>query len=291
MDQRSRQQWLEQFLEWATAQPDQRGVLLVGSGSRSDHPADEWSDFDLLLVAADPRPYLDAAGWLARFGNPLFSIVERTAAGEPWVRRAFYEVGLDVDFIVLSPDSVRQNFPGNPVILEILGRGRRVLLDKDGLFSALPGEAASQPALPAPTAEEFSEVVQDFWFHAAWMAKKLRRGELWVAVTCNNAYMKRLLLRMIEWHAQAVRGPACDVWFDGRFIEGWAAPEVVGALPGVLAHYEAADVWRALQASMDLFQRIARQTAAHWRLAYPESQVEKVMAWVAARLVESTLPK
>jgi hypothetical protein len=32
-----------------------RAVGLVGSRARLDHPADEWSDLDLVLVATDPQ--------------------------------------------------------------------------------------------------------------------------------------------------------------------------------------------------------------------------------------------
>ena len=30
---------------------------------------------------------------------------------------------------------------------------------------------------------------------------------------------KRLLLKMIEWHARTLKGGHCDTWHDGRFME------------------------------------------------------------------------
>ena len=279
--------WLARLLQWAHTRADVRAVVLVGSGSRSEHAADEWSDVDLLLITDTPQPYLETADWLTALGEPLFSITERTAAGALWERRVLFASGLDADFIVLSPDSARQNFPDTPV-LEILQRGRRVLLDRDGLFASwsaeLAPQAAAQAAPQPPTPEAFAEVVNDFWFHAVWTAKKLRRGELWVATTCNNAYLKRLLLQMIEWVTRATPGGATDVWYDGRHMEQWAPAWILEALPAVAAHYETQDVWRALQASMALFHRMALQTAERWGYPYPAAQAEQVTAWVAARL-------
>lgn len=280
MDKLHREQWINRFLDWAKPQSDVRAVVLVGSNSRSDHPADEWSDIDILLIASDPQLYLDSIDWYALFGKPLFNIAEKTSTGEIWVRRVLFENGLDVDFIVLSPISVRQNFPDIPAVIEILQRGRQVLVDKDGLFSSWSEDVLSEPVMHTPTSEEFLEVVHDFWFHTVWTAKKLRRGELWVATTCNNVYMKRLLLRMMEWHAQATQGREWDIWFDGRFIEQWASPQVVRELPKVIAHYDGDDVWRALKASMELFDQIASKTAEYWQYNYPVSEVENARDWV-----------
>jgi len=49
---------LQRIIDWARKEAGIRAAFLVGSGARQDHPADEWSDIDLVLVATDPR-----AGW------------------------------------------------------------------------------------------------------------------------------------------------------------------------------------------------------------------------------------
>ncbi len=281
MDKLFREQWIDQFLDWASSQSNVRAILLVGSQSRSNQPADEWSDFDFIIIASNPQIYLESTDWLFPFGNFLFSIIERTSTGETIERRVLFEDGLDVDFIVLSPVRVSQNFAGTFVI-EIIQRGMRVLLDKDGLFSSWTGEdeSRSRKTIKAPTVQEFSEVVQDFWFHAVWMAKKLRRGELWVATTCNNVYMKQLLLRMVEWHTQVTRSGQVDIWFNGRFIEQWAPEPVLRELKKVCSHYEEEEVWKALRATMDLFHRVAQETAERLQYTYPTRHAEKAVHWV-----------
>jgi aminoglycoside 6-adenylyltransferase len=286
MDKLLREKWIERFFDWAKSRADVRAVVLVGSSSRRDHPADEWSDFDILLIASTPQPYLDSTEWLASFGKPLFNIVERTTTGEIWVRRVLYESGLDVDFIVLPPLAVHQNFPGLPVVIEILQRGRQVLIDKDGLFTTWPDAITARPVIQPPSPQVFLEVVSDFWFHTVWTAKKLRRGELWVATMCNNVYLKRILLQMMEWYTQATQGGERDVWFDGRFIEQWASPWVVKELRKVIAFYNDDDVWRALKASMEFFQQLASKTAELWQYSYPINQVERVIEWVTECYLE-----
>jgi aminoglycoside 6-adenylyltransferase len=255
-----------------------RAVALVGSGARQEHPADEWSDLDLVLIATDPQGYLASTDWLAEIGNAWFTFPERHFEEAEFIeRRVLFASGQDVDFIIPSVESAQQGFAGT-FIPEIAARGLRVLLDKDGLLPVIPS-ATVLHANVRPSFQEFDEVVNDFWFHAAWTAKKLRRGELWVAKFCCDAYPKRLLLRMIEWHAQATQN--ANTWYNGRFLEQWAAPSVVGELRKAFAHYDEQDIWRALRSTIDLFHRLAGETAERLKVPYPAENAGKVLDWVA----------
>jgi aminoglycoside 6-adenylyltransferase len=271
---------LEKLLGWARRDPDLRAVVLVGSWARQVRPADEWSDLDLLLIARHPQRYLAEIAWLDAIGETWFSFLERDAQSEPFERRVLFADGCDIDFIFCSPESVQNGFPGTP-LPEILRRGWRALLDKDGLLEGLPVGGSNRPALPLPGALEFNAAVNDFWFHAAWTAKKLRRGELWTAKNCCDVYLKRLLLEMVTWQARATRGSDLDTWFSGRFLEQWADPRALQGLQNAFAHYAEADIWRALMASMALFDQLAGETAERLQCDYPAEDAAKMIAWVA----------
>ena len=61
---------LEQDIgDWARTRPDLRAAIVVGSRARADHPADEWSDLDLILFAVNPAIYVSDTDWLAAFGE------------------------------------------------------------------------------------------------------------------------------------------------------------------------------------------------------------------------------
>jgi aminoglycoside 6-adenylyltransferase len=276
---------LERITAWAKGQEGMRALALVGSGARQDHPADVWSDLDLLLVATDPQAWLACTGWLAEIGVPWFSFLERDPSGTAIERRVLFAGGQDVDFIILPVESARQGFAGT-FIPEIARRGVRVLFDKDGILGPMAVETSPRPE-GLPSFQEFSEVVNDFWFHAVWTAKKLRRGELWVAKSCCDDYLKRLLLRMLEWQAHAAGQGEVDTWFNGRFVEQWASPAALEKLRIAFAHYEEQDIWRALQASMELFDQLARETALRGQFEYPAENVGKVIGWISQLRIHS----
>jgi aminoglycoside 6-adenylyltransferase len=279
---------IERIIAWAEGEDNLRAVMMIGSQARKDHPADEWSDLDLILAAKDLRPLLESGEWLHHIGTVWITFVEPTPDGG-FERRALFEGGLDVDFAPVAAERFHDgsNRPPPPLLADIVRRGFRFLVDKDGFSPAIRAMAKTPPpSATRPPESEFLNLVNDFWYHAPWTANHLRRGELWVAHSCCDAYLKNLLRRMIEWHAQAVRGEAVDTWMRGRFLEEWAAPEVRTALPHVFARHDAEEVWRALQATMDLFDGLARETAARWEFAYPSPAEEKARTLVETLFME-----
>jgi aminoglycoside 6-adenylyltransferase len=281
------EQLLERFVAWAQTQPDIHAAVVLGSRARTDHPADDWSDLDLLVVISDPDRLLSQIDWLAHLGTPWVTFLEGTAVGGLAERRVLFEGGLEVDFSPVPLALVRQFAASGlpPEVAGIFRRGVRVALDKDGLAGRLVVMPGEPPAPQPPTRDEFLNLVNDFWYHAVWSAKKLRRGELWTAKSCCDSYMKRLLLALLEWHARAANGWGGDTWHNGRFLEEWADPRAVAGLRTAFAHYDEADVGRALLATMELFRWLATETAERLGHPYPASADEHATALVRGYLV------
>ena len=268
---------IERFVAWAGEQAAISSAVVIGSRARTDHPADEWADLDVIVVTRDPARLLAQIDWLEVIGKPVLTFIEDTSSGGEKERRVLFDNGLDVDFSIIPYEKIQMML--TPEVFEqvagqmsnVFGRGVRVLLDKEGQVDRL-GELALRFQAPPPRppqAAEYLHVVHDFWYHAVWTARHLRRSELWWAKSGCDGRLKDLLFIMLEWQARAVQGPGHDTWFRGRFLEEWADPEAVRELRHAFAHYEAEDVWQALLATMDLFRWLAVETAERWGLAYP----------------------
>ena len=144
------------------------------------------------------------------------------------------------------------------------------------------------PALPPvraratlPSADEFHDVVHEFWYLTVWNAKELRRGSLWSAKSegCDG-HMKTLLLRMIEWHAKAINGAGYEMSEGVRAIEAWADARVLEGLRSSFAHYDEDDLWRASIATMELFRTVAVEAADRLGFPYPTTADTGISEWV-----------
>jgi len=281
----------QRFLTWAKAEPNVRVAAIIGSQARSDHPADQWSDLDILMFVSNVQPFVTDGGWVEEIGPAWLSFVERTPDGQAWERRVLFAGGLDVDF-ALNPAAWLSSVLSNgipPDMADVMRRGYRVLLDKDGLLGKigqmpLPNAPRFQP--PAET--EFLNVVHDFWYHSLWTIRHLRRGEIWWAKSGCDGRLKALLHQMLEWHAHATNAAAVDTWMRGRFLEEWGDPRAVTQLRHVFAHYDAQDIARALLASMEIFRWLAQETADSWGYVCP-AVAEQKTACIVQELVAPVL--
>lgn len=276
------EQLIQRFVQWAQTEDNIRAAVVIGSRARLDHPADEWSDLDVLIFASDPEPYWATSNWLHHVGNPWLTFVEPTPDGSGFERRVLFEGGLDVDFVSGPVTDLQamldQGFP--PDIADMIHRGVRFLVDKDGFSERLQGIKIASPPYFLPTESEFLNLVNGFWYHTVWTGKHLRRGELWWAKSCCDGYLKHLLRQMMEWHTRVSKGERVDTWMRGRFLEEWADARAVQFLPVVFAHYDEEDVWRALMTTMELFRWLVVETAGLLGYSYPYFGEERATTFV-----------
>lgn len=287
------EQLIERFVAWAQTRPDIRAAIVLGSRARVERPADEWSDLDIVILVTDPKPYLTSADWLKHIGNVWITFVEPTATGGEMERRVLFNGGLDVDFSIIPYVKVEQMIQHGipPEVAETFRRGKRVLFDRDDLAARLNPLSTDPAPFHLLTQSEFLATINDFWYHAVWTAKKLRRGELWTAKSCCDGYMKRLLLEQVECHAYVVNGSDYDTWHNGRFLERWTSPRVLEGMRGAFAHYDKADIGRALIATMDLFRWLTKETAESLGYPYPTLADERATELVNTLLSGRTRTK
>jgi aminoglycoside 6-adenylyltransferase len=294
--------FLGRFTEWARDRDDVKAALLVGSRARSVMPADEWSDLDIMLITTRPKRYLRTTDWLAALAPVCLTYVIEAPVGDRHVRHVVFEGPVMVDFAVVSSLETRwgglvlRMVTRAPLTLRLIPQGLRsqltawfdtlrkgrplVLVDKGHAASRLQNVRLPDFAPSVLHAHEFSEAVNAFWSLTMWVAKLTLRGELWSANWVAGHQLQEELLRMIEWHAKAEHGGDYDTWFAGRFIGSWAAPNVVARLTEVFARYDEGDIWHALFAAMDLYGRVARETAGRQSLDYPTSSEQRVVDWI-----------
>ena len=246
-----------------------KAVLAIGSSTRSDVPADEYSDLDLIIATDDTDSWL-YGNLPAELGDVKISFVEPTLGGG-MERRILYCGWLDVDMIVFTAEQFL-NAVNDGTASWVMNRGYAVLHDKIGAVELLKQKITLEIHKSDFSESEFQNLASNFYFHTVWAAKKLLRGELWSAKMCIDSYLKNLLLKVLEVHA-AIKNHA-DVWHDGRFLDRWADEEIRAELKNCFAHYDKTDMKNVLKSTHRLFARISKETSVLKNFAYP-SEAEK----------------
>ncbi len=269
---------LDRIVSLARGDDGVRALALVGSSSREDGRNDEYSDIDVILVTDSPERYLSSAGWAEAVGRVWFSFSESVPEANHHERRFLFAGGHDVDAIVIEAGRLKTSPESLWIAREICAGGIRVILDKDGLSSALLGLAGGSRGFSFPSKADFGNLVHDFCFHYLWAMKKCLRGEYWVALQCVNGYLKRKTLAMLEWYERAVHGPDYDTRYDGRYLELWIDPDLRDDLERSFSPYGREGILDALDASLRLFAKAARVTASTLRFSFPEDEISELEA-------------
>jgi aminoglycoside 6-adenylyltransferase len=294
--------YLDRFVAWCRAERSVRGVILLGSAAH-DSAVDPLSDLDLMVIT-DQRRRLSSPEWLDLIDPPpLFSWTYQSPVGGQTVRQAIYGGPLVVDIALVS--SVQASLLGMAVIglsrlsalrrylpvslslqldawLAITGRGTKVLLDKHGLAKRMVASVA-EVALKAPTQDEYLNTVHSLFGLILWESKQLVRHELWMALGTVDQQVKQCLLTMMEWHSIATNPELGDTWYGGRRVQEWADPRWVEALRQTWPTYDVEKAWDALLATLDLFSKVAKETAQSLGHVYPVDDELIVRSWINAR--------
>jgi aminoglycoside 6-adenylyltransferase len=164
---------------------------------------DVLSDYDAVLVVEDVRPFFEHRSWLGDFGevlvaywDPIYSDPDHGI--EQTGNVTLYADGLKIDFR-LWPVALARRIAQAPALPDELDAGYAVLLDKDGLFDAMPPPSYGAYVPDRPDEGTYLTVVNDFLSDAPYVAKFLWRDELLPAKWCLDYDMKHTYLRrMLE---------------------------------------------------------------------------------------------
>jgi molybdopterin-guanine dinucleotide biosynthesis protein A len=147
------------------------------------------------------------------------------------------------------------------------------------ISAALDDGLGDRPVLP-PDDDALHDLAADFWATALWAARRLRKGDVFLAVDAVNGAMKRSVVTLLGWHALSV-DPDASVLEAGRQVERWADPGALTSLERAYADYDLRDVARALWETIDLFQGLQEETARRLQLDV-ELEVDELRRRIAA---------
>jgi aminoglycoside 6-adenylyltransferase len=278
---------LRRLVRWADHRDPVRAVLLTSSRAKPGAPVDALSDYDVLLVVEDIRPFFEDRSWLGDFGEVLVAYWDPIYADpDHGVERTGnvvqYADGLHIDFW-LWPPALARRVADAPELPAELDDGYAVLLDKDGLFDGMapPGHSAYIPE--RPDEGTYLTLVNDFFSGVPYVAKCLRRDELLPAKWCLDYDMKHVhLIPMLEWRMERDRGWSEPTGVLGRGLKGRLPPEIWEELEGTYAGAGIAENWEALFRTMALFRRVAVEVADDLGYAYPLDLDRRVTEYARA---------
>lgn len=259
---------------WATSHEAVRAALLTSNRAGSLDLCDALSDFDIILVVRDIRPFFAERAWIDDFGDVLVTywdmVYPEAGTGlEVFGNVVQYETGLRIDF-TLWPIEQIQRVVSVGILPADLDIGYEVLVDKDGLTGGLPGPSHSAFAPTKPGDAEFARFVEEFYSDVPFVAKCLMRDELLPTKWALDHDMKQVYLRrLLEWQIALETRWKYRPGSLGKGLKRRMSPERWRQLEAGYTGAGIEDNWRALDATMDLFREVGEEVAEGLGYTYP----------------------
>src|SRR5579885_164936 len=278
---------VRRLVEWANGKDAVRAMLLTSTRANPHAPVDVFSDYDVVLVVEDIRPFFEDRSWLQDFGQVLAVYWDPIEPDpeygiEQTGNVTYYADGLHIDFR-LWPVALTQRIAQAPDLPARLDDGYAVLVDKDHLLTGLRPPTYRTYIPARPSEETYQTMIQDFFSDAPYVAKCLWRDELLPAKWCLDYDMKYIyLLPMLEWRMERDHGWSVPTGNMGKGLKKRLPPEIWSELEATYAGADIAENWEALFRTMALFRRVALDVAADLGYTYPLDLDLRVTAYVQA---------
>ena len=273
---------IDRLVQWAKNQSLVRAMVLESSRASDRASVDILSDFDVLLVVSDTRPFSQDETWLQDFGKilVLFRDKGRTHGLTTYNRLVLYGDGTKIDYIVW-PVALLQRVLSASRLPDLLDQGYQVLVDKDDLAHRLKPPTYTAYIPKKPTEKEYSALVEEFWWETIYVAKNLWRDELVSAKYNLDFVMKfELLRRLLEWRIELDHNWSWKPGAGGRGLKKYLDSRTWGELASTYVGANVDENWDALFQTTALFRRSAIEVSDALGYRYPYELEERVTSYL-----------
>jgi aminoglycoside 6-adenylyltransferase len=273
---RSEREMLDLIIGTAREDERIRAVLLSGSRANPDATRDPFQDFDVVYLVTEVESFKSDAEWHKRFGDIMVMQRPDDMGDPPPESRAGYAY-------------LMQFMDGNRIDLSLYPAGQVadllsdslmvVLLDKDNLVPELPAPTEQGYWPKPPTAKQFFDCCNEFWWCAPYVAKGLWREQLTYAKGMLDGVLRDQLMKVIGWYMATC--PTCthhDPGYLGRYLKEALPPTVYGTLMQTYSGPDCNRTWEGLEAMIALFRSSAIPVAERLGFEYPYGEDERVSA-------------
>jgi aminoglycoside 6-adenylyltransferase len=273
---RSPSEILDLLLTTARSDERIRAVIMNGSRLNPSVTPDIFQDFDIVYIVTDVDSFIRDPHWIDRFGERLVMQTpdamegeERTDGGFAYLMQFLDGSRIDLTLFPVAnlPDLEKDSLS-------------RSLLDKDGILPRFPEPDESSYLPVPPTARQFAECCNEFWWVNPYVAKGLWRAQPLYAHHMLDVVLRDQLMKMLVWYVGVCTAFKKNPGAHGKFLKRYLEPGLWELLQKTCATVEEEPTWEALFAMDELFRYVARLVAEHFGFSYPAGDDERVTAFI-----------
>jgi aminoglycoside 6-adenylyltransferase len=246
--------------------------IMNGSRTNKNAPRDCFQDFDIVYIVTDVVSFKKDPTWIDRFGERMILQIPVDMQDPPPIedsRFAYLMQFMDGNRIDLTITT-----------LEELGQDSLsvLLLDEDEILEPFAAPSDHDYLPRPPSAKDFLNCCNEFWWVAPYVAKGLWRQEITYAKYNLDHSVRDQLMQMLDWYVGVKTGFNKSPGKLGKYLEQHLAPGLWKMLLKTYSDANTDNTWDALETMCDLFKQIAVVVAEHFGYEYLHGDDARVSA-------------
>lgn len=250
-----------------------RAVIMNGSRVNPAVEKDIFRDFDIVYVVRDVLPYINNPAWIKLFGKLMILQMPDTMGDQ----QSDYSGGFS--YLMQFRDGNRIDLRIFPVtkIAELYKDSLSViLLDKDNSLKPFPSPNEKTYFPKLPTAKEYGDCCNEFWWICTYVAKGLWRGQIAYAKCMYDQVLREELIKMINWQIGINTRFQKNPGLYGKYFQKYLNSEQWQMFLDTYSDADIDHTWQALITICDLFRESAYNVANHFGFHYPKVDDDNV---------------
>ena len=268
------------IIDKAIADERIRAVLLNGSRANSKILPDKYQDFDIVYIVDELASFTANHNWTNIFGEKItWQLPDEmgTAQKEENENYSFHYLilftdGNRIDLTLFAKDKIETSFHWDSLTI--------VWLDKDNIFVNIKEPSNLDYLVKKPTAKEFADVCNEFWWVSTYVAKGLLRNEITYSKEILETVVRPMFMKIIEWFIGTETNFSVAFGKSGKFMKNYLPAALYDKVLLTYSNHEPENNWKALFTMTELFGRLASIVAEKLNFCYNADEEKNVKEWL-----------
>jgi len=278
---RSEKEMLELIVGVATADERIRAAILNGSRANPNAAKDVFQDYDVVYFVNRLETFTENHGWIDVFGERIILQMpdemrlpgyENDSRKKAFAYLMRLKDGNRIDLTLFPIGALETHFVFDSLSV--------LLLDKDGIFPALPPPNESDYLIKKPSEKEFLDVCNEFWWVLTYIAKGLRRNEITYAKAMLETVVREMFMKIIEWRVGVERNFSVNFGSHGRFLQRYVPAGFYAQVLSTYSDADAENIWKSIFIMTDIFEETALNVAAQLGFTYNSEEGANVIKYL-----------
>jgi aminoglycoside 6-adenylyltransferase len=262
-----------------------RGVLMNGSRANPNLTPDKYQDFDIVFIVNSFRDFTSDHSWVKVFGEIIIrqlpdEMILGTQKPDGFGYLMILEDGNRIDLTLYPVEKITNDYWPDSLTI--------CLLDKDNQFESLPPPNDSAYFIKRPSAKEFSDVCNEFWWVSTYVAKGFLRNEITYAKEMLEIVVRPMFMKIIEWKIGANNRFSVSFGKAGRFMNKYVSDHYYQKVLQTYSDADAESNWKSLFYMLELFEQTSNEVAGKLNFQVDQKQQENTIRYLRQLYTEKT---